>query len=149
MVDLSLATVPSKRTCKSVVKELVQHPPLHVAIKHCCNYSRVTFDCINGHRLVEGDRVRRCFGGKLLGNEPRCRFPKGRELIANSLISLFSFSITSEGILLNLKFELHLSKNKVLVEPTNMESAVCGKLHSYNRPLGGNKDVDTLTQSVY
>ncbi|XP_078348810.1 uncharacterized protein LOC144633803 isoform X2 [Oculina patagonica] len=70
------ATVPSNRTCESVVKELVQYRPLHIAIKHCCNYSRVTYGCINGYKLVEGDRVRRCLDGKLLGKEPRCRFPK-------------------------------------------------------------------------
>lgn len=78
-VDLSLATLSSKRTCQSVVKELVQHPPLHLAIKHCCNYSRVTYDCINGYKLVEGSRVRRCSQGQLLGKEPSCRFPKGKE----------------------------------------------------------------------
>lgn len=70
------ATGPSNRTCESVVRELVHSRPLHVAIRHCCNYSRVTYDCVNGYKQVEGDRVRRCFEGKLQGREPKCRFPK-------------------------------------------------------------------------
>ena len=58
--------------------ELVRYRPLHIAITHCCNYTKVKYECINGYRRVEGDRLRYCKDGKLLGKQPKCRFPKGK-----------------------------------------------------------------------
>lgn len=70
------ATGPSSPSCESVIKYLVQKRPLHMTIKHCCNYTKVLYECINGYKLVEGDRMHHCKDGKLHGRQPRCRFPK-------------------------------------------------------------------------
>ena len=73
-----LATGPIQSNCVSIVKELVRHRPLHIAIRHCCNYTKIRYDCINGYRLEEGDKIHVCKDGKILGKQPKCRFPKGK-----------------------------------------------------------------------
>ncbi|CAH3155316.1 unnamed protein product [Porites lobata] len=45
-------------------------------VKHCCNYTKVRYECINGYKLIEGDRTHHCKDGILYGKQPRCGFPK-------------------------------------------------------------------------
>jgi len=49
-----------------------------MSVKHCCNYTKVRYECINGYKLIEGDRTHHCKDGILYGKQPRCRFPKGK-----------------------------------------------------------------------
>lgn len=49
-----------------------------MSVKHCCNYTKVRYECINGYKLIEGDRTHHCKDGILYGKQPRCGFPKGK-----------------------------------------------------------------------
>lgn len=76
-LNLSAANISTNRGCDVVVKELVRRRHSHLVIKHCCNYTKVTYECINGYRIEEGDKSQHCKDGRLTGRRPKCRFPKG------------------------------------------------------------------------
>ncbi|XP_074621871.1 complement C2-like isoform X1 [Acropora palmata] len=74
--EFKSANISTNRGCDVVVKELVRRRHSHLVIKHCCNYTKVTYECINGYRIEEGGKSQHCKDGRLTGRRPKCRFPK-------------------------------------------------------------------------
>ncbi|XP_068695192.1 uncharacterized protein [Montipora foliosa] len=68
--------VSTNGSCESVVKELARHRHPHMVVRHCCNYTKVIYHCINGYRIEDAETMQRCKDGRLTGRLPECRFPK-------------------------------------------------------------------------
>lgn len=78
-------------------------PPSNAIVTRCCDDMGVRYECINGYQMVSGDRERICNNSELIGQEPTCAFPEGRQLLSPPSIEGFCCACCTKGVFFYLK----------------------------------------------